>query len=373
MLRIRHPVVDCIAILSLVLLVAGCDPPILTQGFSGQVVETSAVPVSHDLRQSSLIYLSPSSIGGLQLARTDIETGETQLLTDSSLDIVDFAVAPDNGTIVFSAWNEEGGADLWSASVDVASTSLLVRCADAACGRPIWSPDGTELVYERHGGTPKGNLPVLWRLDPETMVREPLFGDDQFVSALASWSTDGQWFSYYSPDSRASTIVNRTDGRSHTVPNELASPLLWDPGGRSFRLLVVQEVDGLSLARLVQYELDSGQIGDQGETQKIADREAVWSPTDDLLAVTRRDWREKYPSKTQIWLMRGDGAEARAVLSDPSYQYLSPVWSPDGRYLLYQRYSDNQVFIQPEVWRLDMKTGANDFVLPSAGQVVWLP
>jgi Tol biopolymer transport system component len=71
--------------------------------------------------------------------------------------------------------------------------------------------------------------------------------------------------------------------------------------------------------------------------------------------------------------MRGDGADAHAVLADPDIQYLSPVWSPDGRFLLFQQYSMDQSFVQPEVWMLELETGQTTQVLPSAGQVVWLP
>jgi Tol biopolymer transport system component len=162
------------------------------------------------------------------------------------------------------------------------------------------------------------------------------------------------------------------DGNSYDLPNDLGDPVAWDPAGRAVVSLEIKPDGNLMLARLMRLDLDTGdrkEIGAAG----MADRQPVWSPTGEWLAVTRRDWTGAYPSKTQIWLMRGDGADARAVLADPDIQYLSPVWSPDGRFLLFQKYSSDQSFVQPEVWMLELETGQTTQVLPSAGQVVWLP
>ena len=126
------------------------------------------------------------------------------------------------------------------------------------------------------------------------------------------------------------------------------------------------------LAHMMRLDLTTGEQEDIG-APRMADFQPAWSPTGEWLAVTRWDWTEGYPSKTQIWLMRADGAEAHPVLADPDIQYLSPVWSADGRFLLFQRYTSDQTFVQPEVWMLDLDSGQTTRTLPSAGQVVWLP
>lgn len=365
--------VSCLILTTLLLLFSGCTQPVLTSDGAVGANEKGANPQERANDRLRLVYLTPDQEDMLQLAITDLSAGQSKVLTAIEEGLADFSVSPDGSMIVYSAWNEAGGADLWSISLDGADPTLLAACAGAACGRVAWSPDKTELVYERHGGDQQGNTPALWRLDLQSGETEPLFGDEQGASAAASWSPDGQWFGYVSLKTAQTIVVHASDGRSYAVPNELAQPILWDPDGASFRVPRIRQDGELNLATLVQYDLHSGVAKPSLVSQRIADREAAWSPSGEWLAITRRDWTDSYPSKTQIWLMRGDGSEAHPVLADATFQYLSPVWSPDSNYLLFQRYSDSQVFLQPEVWMLDLATGSTELVLPSAGQVVWVP
>lgn len=358
---------------ALLLLLSGCTQPVFTRGGTSNSNETGAGLYDRIDGQSRLIYLVPDQQGLLQLATSELPTGQSRILTAVSEGVADFSVSPDGNLIVYTAWNESGGADLWSIAVAGTQPSLMVECPDAACGRVVWSPDQSELIYERHGGSQEGTTPVLWRMDLRSKMTEPLFGDGQEASASASWSPDNQWFSYYSPKTAQTIVTHVSDGRIYAIPNELAQPILWDPDSASFRLPTIRQDGELSLATLVQYDTDSGLARPSLASQRIADREAAWSPDGEWLAITRRDWTDSYPSKTQIWLMRRDGGEAYPVLADTTLQYLSPVWSPDSNFLLFQRYSDSQVFLQPEVWMLDLATGSTELVLPSAGQVVWVP
>lgn len=368
-------VASCLLLIAAQLWLTGCAQPVLSTDSSSSSETSVAVADSDDSRipGSRLLYLTPDEDGLLQLATTNLPTQQSDVLTDETEGLIDFSVAPDGNRVVYSAWNETGGADLWMISPDGADVALIVACPDSACGRATWSPDGSRLVYERHGGGQQGVTPVLWEVDLRSGRTGPLFPDYQHATASASWSPDGQWFSYFTPDAAETIVYQITDGRQFAVPNELASPILWDPDGLTLRTLSVRQEDDLNLAILVPYDLQSGLARPVDEFARLADREAAWSPTGDWLAITRRDWRGAYPSKTQIWLMRGDGSDAHAVLADSAFQFLSPVWSPDGKFLLFQRYADSQVFIQPEVWILEWTTGKTELMLPSAGQVVWLP
>lgn len=363
----RLPFADYTLLILLLLVLTGCTPALVSGVSSPPADDASAAP------PSALIYLTPDDNEALQVATTDLSSGETRFLTNAPEGLADYSVSPDGAEVIYAAWNADGGADLWSVAADGGEATLVVSCPDAVCGRLAWSPDATGFVYERHGGAAGANIPVLWQFNPDSGDNEPLFGDAERASASASWSPDGQWFSYFSPATTNTTVAHTSDGRSYDVPNQLGAPLIWDPDGASFRVFEVHQEGALSLAKLVRYDLADGTRQGAIDERKIADLAAVWSPAGDWLAVTRRDWTDKYPSKTQIWLMRGDGAEAHPLLADPEYQYLSPVWSPDGKTLFFQRYSSGQSFIQPEVGAVDLATGEVETVLPSGGQVALLP
>jgi Tol biopolymer transport system component len=321
--------------------------------------------------QGRLLYLAPDAQDNLQLTQLSLSSSTPMTLTQAPYGIMDFGVS-DDGRIVYSAWREDEGTELWAIQSDGQNARLLVPCENAACGRIAWAPAGNQFTYEKHGGAGGPATPALWLFDWDSQTAKPMAGEDQQARVNASWSPDGGWLSYFLPDEAVIRVVHMADGNSYDLPNDLGDPVAWDPAGRAVVSLEIKPDGNLMLARLMRLDLDTGdrkEIGAAG----MADRQPVWSPTGEWLAVTRRDWTGAYPSKTQIWLMRGDGADARAVLADPDIQYLSPVWSPDGRFLLFQKYSSDQSFVQPEVWMLELETGQTTQVLPSAGQVVWLP
>ncbi len=356
-------------ILSLVLFGA-CSAPLLSVGNTQPAAEVKgeAAPA---VESTTLVYLTPDQNDFLQLATMDLSSREVHVLTDEVEGLSDFSLSHDGSKIVYTGWNEDGGADIWSMPITGGQATLLVPCPGAACGRATWSPDGSSFVYERHGGGTEAAVPALWRFDGKTEKTEPLFGNDQFVSATASWSPDGQWFSYYTPGTQTTTVSHTSGERTFEVPNPLGMPVVWDPDGRTIRAFAVTHEGNPILSKLTRYDLEDGSDRGPVDDQHIADLGAAWSPSGDWLAVTRRDWTGAYPSKTQIWLMRGDGSEAHPVLADTEQQYLSPVWSPDGRYLLFQHYASSQSFVQPQVGMLDLETGQIEAVLASGGQVVW--
>lgn len=322
--------------------------------------------------QGSLLYLAPDDQDNPQLQLLSLASNKPMTLTQAPYGVMDYAVSGDGQTIVYSAWREDNGSDLWTTQVDGQNNRLLVPCENAACGRVAWMPTKREFTYEKHLGSDGQGTPTLWQFDWEKQVTQPLAIEDSEAGTIVSWSPDGRWISYVLPDQGVINVVNTGDGRRYELPIGTSDPVAWDPTSKALAMLEIKQDNNQALSQLVRLDLDSGERTNIG-TPRMADRQPAWSPTGDWLAVTRRDWTGKYPSKTQIWLMRRDGSEAHPVLADEEVQYLSPVWSPDGKSLLFQHYASDQSFIQPEVATLEIATGVVTPTLPSASQVVWLP
>jgi len=362
-----------VSLLAIGVALGGCTtPPVRSAGTIREPGATVVIQAVQS-KQGSLLYLAPDDEDNLQLAVLLLSAKKPTVLTQTPYGIMDYGVSGDGEIVVYSAWREDGGTDLWSIQVNGQNNRLLVSCENAACGRIAWMPEGKkQFAYEKHGGPEGSGSAVLWQFDWEAQTTRPMVSDSPEAHANASWSPDGNWISYYSPDKAVTEVVNVADGRRYALSHGLGDPVAWDPASKALLSLEVRPDGDQRLAHLFRLDLDSGNRRDIGAT-RIADRQPAWSPTGDWLAVTRRDWRGKYPSKTQIWLMKPDGTEAHPVLAESEYQYLSPVWSPDGKSLLFQRYSNDQVFVQPEVWRVALETGVTEQVLPSGGQVAWLP
>jgi len=351
----------------------GCASPAIAPPIAAPEAASPASTQQDQPERGRLLFMVPDSQANLQLGSFSLASGTPATLTEAPYGIMDYGVAGDGQTVVYSAWREDGGLDLRAVQIDGQNDRLLVSCDNAACGRIAWLPSGDQFTFEKHGDAGGGATSALWRFDWARQSAEPLAVPAGAQAGInASWSPDGRWLSYFLADRGMTEAVNLADGRKFELASSLGDPVAWQPSGESLVWLEIRPDGDQMLAHMMRLDLTTGEQEDIG-APRMADFQPAWSPTGEWLAVTRWDWTEGYPSKTQIWLMRADGAEAHPVLADPDIQYLSPVWSADGRFLLFQRYTSDQTFVQPEVWMLDLDSGQTTRTLPSAGQVVWLP
>jgi Tol biopolymer transport system component len=81
-------------------------------------------------------------------------------LTQERLGVLDYALSPDGGQIVYAALRDDNGSDLWIMDNDGRNPRLLLDCSGGACSGAVWSPDGFRLVYEQRNmpfvGAPPG-------------------------------------------------------------------------------------------------------------------------------------------------------------------------------------------------------------------------
>ena len=81
------------------------------------------------------------------------------------------------------------------------------------------------------------------------------------------------------------------------------------------------------LSHLWLADLQTGEVR-QFTFGEVADAAPRWSPDGTHIAFVRTDMREK---RTQIWLIRVDGGEARPLTKLDEGSIGEPAWSPDGR------------------------------------------
>jgi len=332
---------------------------------------------SFDIQTASILYHATDTDGINQLFVLPLAGGEPQQLTTEPYGIWDYALAPDAGIVAYSAPKQNGSGQLWTVNLEGGEPRLLLDCGEAICNGETWAPDGQRLVFDRleSPDTSPAGLTTLWWVEPATGETGPVFQDGGFPGFSARWSPNGEWLSYISPGiTSAVQLYNLEDGRTLSLPTQTGLPVSWDPEGEALLLTDIEVEGARSLAHLLRYDLASDQLTDLTGDEGIADSWATWSPKGDWIATVRRDPRDGGVARGDlIWLMRPDGTDAHAITEDPDVLHGMPIWSPDGRYLLFQRYSLSEPLSYPSIWILEAESGDLRKVVEAGYLPGWLP
>ena len=315
-----------------------------------------AQPAAFDLQQARLVYLAPDDRRQNQLTVLPLAGGTPATHTRESIGLASYALSPDRKTLIYTLIRIDGTSSLWGIDTDGAHRHLVLDCPQAQCGGPVWYPDGTRLVYERLNNPQASTLSVfsLWWLDLAGGKTSPVFQDQSFPAIAPGFSPDGQWLSYISPLNNTIQLYNLKGDRSTSISlarnyqPRIARP--WDPVGGSLLFWdAPASAPGASL-RLARYDPATAQRTDVGGPGTASAFEAAWSPDGLWIALTRDSSPPGQPnSRQQIWLEKADGSQGRALVDEKQVSYSSLSWSPDGRSLVYCRYSTAQIGV-PEIW-----------------------
>jgi TolB protein len=317
----------------------------------------------------------------LYLAAVDLagqSGGAPTALTGIPGGIWDFAVAPDGGQIAFAALEEDGTSDLW-VTAPGAAAEMLVECSDGVCSGAAWSPDGQFVAYSRRNTSELSSgvisPPRLWLVNPATGENSPIFADDQKLSFEPRWSSDGQYLSYLSPDLGGVGTINLFDGTTQFYETTTGEPGIWRPQRSQLLINVLRQLGDQYVVHLLLIDVsDNSQRNLSGEEMLVEDGSPAWSPDGEWIAFRRKELSG--PTATlgkQLWLMRADGSEARALTADPAFDYGQPAWSPDGRYLLFHQLPLKGPDITLSVWVMEVASGNLWEVARPGQRPVWMP
>ncbi len=350
-----------------------------TLGSQQQPLDDAAAEpaAAFDINTARVIYLDTDAENRYQLYVRPATGGDVRALTASEFGVWDYKLAPDRSSIAYTTPREFGGSDIWLLDLPAGDPRLALSCEEATCSRVAWSPDGTQLVYEKLEMTsPQSSLGVttLWWLDIASGKTGPVFRDSQLPSYNPAWSPDGLWLSYIAPGSSSVQIYNLADGRNFSIASQTGNAAVWSPDGSALLVTEIWEADGQYFAHLMRYDMARGTLTDLTAVPRAGDTWATWSPDGTRIAVVRRIYDGPNAAMgDQIWLMAVDGSNAHRLTDTPNVIHGMPVWSPDGRYLIYQRYPLAGSSARPGVWMLDTLTGELAQIAPSGNWPVWLP
>ncbi len=292
-----------------------------------------------------LLYIASDSQGHDQLFAKQLSGGAAIQYTREPSGIVSYSLSPDQRTILYTVFEPDNSTSIWAINSDGSQNRLALKCPQTECGSLQWYPDSQRVVYERLENAQDSALArfSIWWLDVSTGNTQPVFRDQTFPSIAAKFSPDGQWLSYISPATNTLTLYRLKDG--HTISLLLNSqqmiPETWSPASDSLIFgTPASSQDGAPI-HVQRYVLDSGRTIDLGDMNHGAsDYSASWSPDGSWIAVDRDvPSSDGSAPSNQVWLVKPDGTDAHALLTESGASYSDIIWSPDGKSIIYSRYS----------------------------------
>ncbi|GAB4265124.1 MAG: hypothetical protein Kow0080_04990 [Candidatus Promineifilaceae bacterium] len=312
-----------------------------------------------------IAYLDSAPDGSRQLFLLTLQTGETRQLTHINGRVVAYAISPDGKQVAYAGETNDSTA-IHLMKVNGRVSRQLIHCPTEQCTHPVWSADGQRLLFEKHPDTPR---PTLWWLDVASGETAPLLTDPTAIAQAASFSPDGEWIAYVSTPEEGLQLYHFATGKKLALASDVGTPAVWHPDGRSllFRNQFIDTLHGnenddhqghshdysLSIF-MFQYHLDDGRFTTLSQGYDLDDAFPAFSPDGEWIAFTRK--KARVVMGRQVWLMRADGTEARALTEDATLTAGPPTWSADGRFLLFQRASIATTDSNPGLWLYDTQT-----------------
>lgn len=327
-----------------------------------------AVSWPFEVRPAQIVFLQPA-VEAWRLQRT---TADEALLLSGERQVSGFSVAPDGETLVYSASNRRGGADLWWVDRDGAEERMLLDCGADRCLDPDWAPAGDRIAFTRRSDTSSADGPRLWTIGVDDGDAAPLYQDEARLGLDPVWSPDGLRLAYYDPSVQGVRILDLDSVSEQVLPTASGVSGAWSPDGSIF-LFPVTEFEGeLPLSALYRLDLQADEVApllrrDQGWRQVGV---PAWSPNGDWLALTAQ---RSGAGPTQVmWRLRADGTGATALADRAGFSYGGPDWDPWGEQLLFQRLPLGGSAPSPDlmIWS---EAGGVELRLNNAGLARWVP
>ncbi len=247
--------------------------------------------------------------------------------------------SPDGERIIYLS-DERGTFQVFQ--LDLKDQTVIQMTNSSGVGPNIlWSPDGQRFMFTSHGG---GNTEMFWTtIDGANLARATNNGLNE---RLGDWSADGRWVVFYvedQPDKRGLWLRNPDGVNLVRLTNGLDTDPVWSPDGK--RIAFVREHEGNSDIYLAKRG-DGNTWLDPVEAFRLTlgpaeDSGPVWSPDGKaLMFVSFRD------GNGEIYVMRADGS-GKVRLTNNAAHDLDPAWSPDGKSITFVShvYGPGEIFI----------------------------
>jgi WD40 repeat protein len=303
------------------------------------------------------------------------ESGKTNPLIEEVFRIADFDTSADGEFVVFSAFNEQNGVDLWRVDRFGRNLVLLLPCGPDRCTVPAISPDGSQVAYVREAAFASADLPFgsprIWLLNISSKEDAPLYEDQQIIGYKPEWSPDGTYISSFDGLSDEIHLLNLVTKDQLIIKSNKGNPVTWSADSSTFVYTNIEQTESGSRTQIHSVELTLNEtttlFGGKDERDYYYNSLA-WSPVEDILVIGLR-FEENNPAES-LWLMNPARRDGQAIADQPDYIYHSPAWDPWGTALVFQQFELRGVY-KPKIalWQ----GGTETKVIAEGLMPHWLP
>ena len=242
------------------------------------------------------------------------------------------AEAPKTAKIVFWA-DREGTRDIYLMNPD-GSDQIKITHHRAQDFTPVWSPSGEQILFvsDRDGTFD------LHLMDPDGKNVKRVF-EKEALRVRPAWSPDGKQIAYSRIIRDVQVIHIATLGEENEERITTGGYVSWSPDGRELAFISGWEAKKIKITLLNLRTRNEKILFPRKAIPSWMSHGATWSPTGEKLAFS---WQHRVPFRDfleteTIYTMNRDGTGLTQIIAEAGPRAISPVWSPRGDALLYER------------------------------------
>lgn len=337
---------------------------------------------SFQIKHPWLVYLL-SNKNKTELYKIDPKGLVNQKVVDTDGSILDYSVTQDGRNIVYAVYRETD-TDLYVLDIALEESTWLYTCKKEVCSSPKLSPGKNFLAFIT-GSSPLDMNPQAGRVWLITLSGWQTVGNPITASGNnhptrdPSWSARG-WLEYYDENDKVYVFYDPATGKRLSLPHDTGEVGDWSPDGSRFIFPVIVyppegEYNQASYSsQLRGFNPDSGETTLITRNETTEDFQPVYSPDGTIIAFARRIMTaQNWTPGRQMWFIRSDGNNPRAMTNSEINNHYGFSWSTDGAQIAYLRFNTADYNRSREVWVMDTKTGITQKILLNAYKLDWIP